>query len=152
MTPKNTVAVFKASVSRASLKDQRPGRSRPAQFVVLAALSLGLTAGLWGGLLGVNPPAAIAYTSRLSLFLSRDQEESYEALLRRAEITARAGVQRSFDADVLVSAVTVTVVAENQGISVPVLTVAVTRDEWRERPDVEYWARYYSIADALLGF
>lgn len=105
---------------------------------------------LWGLQAMVTPPAAIAYTTRLNVFLNRDREESFEALLRRAEITARAGVQRSFDADVLTSEAIVTIVAENQGITVPLLTVEVTRAQWRARPDVEYWARYYETAKALL--
>ncbi|PSN20167.1 hypothetical protein C7271_03555 [filamentous cyanobacterium CCP5] len=109
------------------------------------------TGSLWSLPTAIAPPAAIAYTTRLNLFLTRSDQESFEALLRRAEITARAGVQRSFDADILASTAVITVVADSQGITVPLLTVEVSRAEWRARPDVEYWARYYEAAKALLA-
>ena len=57
----------------------------------------------------ISPPAAVAYTSRLSLFLTREPDESFEVFLQRAEIVARAAVQRSFDADILMTDVIVTV-------------------------------------------
>lgn len=120
-------------------------------------VSWGLVALLGGSAIAtatlfLTPPAAQAYTSRVSLFLSRDTDESYEGFLRRAEATARAGVQRSFDTDLLITEVVVVVVGENQGISVPIMTVQVTRNEWRDRPDPQYWATYYESARALLGF
>ncbi|MBD0269100.1 MAG: hypothetical protein ICV77_12500 [Cyanobacteria bacterium Co-bin8] len=115
------------------------------------ALVLGLSSLTWVGQGLLTPPAAVAYTSRVSLFLVREQDESYASLVRRAQITARAGVQRSFDADLLVTEAIVVVVGESQGITVPILTVEVTRDQWRNLPDVTYWAKYYSTANALMG-
>lgn len=113
--------------------------------------TLGLVSSLWLGQAAIAPQAAQAYTSRVSLFLTRELGESYETLIRRAEITARAGAQRSFDADLLVTEVTITVVGENQGISVPILTLDATREQWRNRPDAQYWSTYYPDARALLG-
>lgn len=112
---------------------------------------LGSAFTLWLGTTVVTPPPAIAYTSRVSIFLTRDSNESFEGLVQRAEITARAAVQRSFDADLLVTEAVVTIVGENQGISVPILTVEVTREQWRSRPDVQYWTRYYDTSAGLLG-
>jgi hypothetical protein len=114
-------------------------------------LLLGLAGTVWGGNALLIPPAAVAYTSRVNLFLVREQDESFASLVRRAEITARAGVQRSFDADLLVSAAIVTIVGESQGITVPLLTVDVTRRQWRDLPDIAYWAKYYETADSLMG-
>ncbi|MEB3269182.1 MAG: hypothetical protein VKJ09_11630 [Leptolyngbya sp.] len=98
-----------------------------------------------------TPHAAYAYTARVSLFIYRDPGEDYENFLRRAEIIARAGVQRALDADLLTTEVIITVVGENQGISVPIMDVQVTRNEWRDRPDPQYWATYYDSAALLLG-
>ncbi|MBD0337073.1 MAG: hypothetical protein ICV62_16420 [Cyanobacteria bacterium Co-bin13] len=120
-------------------------------FSVRLALLLGLSSLTWVGHALLTPPAAVAYTSRVSLFLVREQDESYASLVQRAQITARAGVQRSFDADLLVTEAIVVVVGESQGITVPILTVEVTRNQWRSLPDVTYWARYYNTANALLG-
>lgn len=96
------------------------------------------------------PHVAQAYTARVTLFVTRDQDESYETFLRRSEAIARAGVQRSFDADVLTSEVVLTIVGENQGLAIPVMEVNVTRSEWEYRPDPQYWARYYNNASTLL--
>ena len=98
------------------------------------------------------PQAAQAYTTRVTLFINRNSEESYDTFLRRAEAIARAGVQRSFDADLLATEAVVTVVGENQGISIPIMVVQVTRNQWRESPDPQYWARYYETAPMLLNF
>lgn len=133
---------------------EKASQRRPSRLglrLCLGLLPLLLTGGsLWCLQATLMPPAAVAYTTRLNLFLSREQGESFDALVRRAEIIARAGVQRSFDADVLAGEAIVTVVAENQGITVPLLTVEVSRAQWQAYPDVEYWARYYETAKALL--
>jgi hypothetical protein len=97
-----------------------------------------------------TPQIAHAYTSRVTLFVPRDPAESYNAFLRQSEAIARAGIQRSFDADLLVSEVIITIVGDNQGIAVPVMEVQVTRSEWQQRPDPQYWARYYNNASVLL--
>ncbi|MDJ0703667.1 MAG: hypothetical protein QNJ46_10345 [Leptolyngbyaceae cyanobacterium MO_188.B28] len=112
---------------------------------------LGAAGGVWLGQAAISPQAAHAYTSRVSLFLTRELNERYTTLIRRAEITARAGAQRSFDADLLVTEVIITVVGENQGISVPILTLQATREQWRNRPEPQYWSTYYPDARELLG-
>ncbi len=99
----------------------------------------------------VAPPAAQAYTSRVNLYVVREQGESFETLVQRSEIIARAAVQRSFDADVLMTDVIVTVIGDNHGISVPILTVPVSRRDWQLRPDVTQWANYFEAARALVG-
>lgn len=114
------------------------------------ALALTLSLGLAGVPLAVAPPAAEAYTSRLNLFLVRDQNESFDTFLRRSEIIARAGVQRSFDSDLLMTDVIVTIIGESQGLSMPVLAVAVSRSDWQRQPDVLAWVQYYPAARALL--
>ena len=96
------------------------------------------------------PPAAQAYTSRVNLFVVRDRGESFDTLVRRSEIIARAAVQRSCDADVLMTDVIVTVIGDNQGVSLPILTVPVSRSEWQLRPDVTQWANYYEAARYLV--
>jgi hypothetical protein len=129
---------------RASSRDQwRRGLARVGLTLALAFGGVGLPA-------VVTPPAAEAYTSRLNLFLVRESGESFETFLRRSEIIARAGVQRSFDSDVLMTDVIVTIVGESQGLSMPVLTVAVSRRDWQRRPDVLAWVEYYPAARALL--
>ena len=99
----------------------------------------------------VYPSAAVAYTSRLDLFLTREPDESFDVFRQRAEIVARAAVQRSFDADIVMTDVVVTVVGDYQGIALPILTVDVSRSNWQLRPDVEYWATYFQAAEGLMS-
>ncbi len=66
-------------------------------------------------------------------------------------MAARAGAQRSFDQDLLTTNVSVTVVAEGDGLTVPILTLRVDRDQWRARPETYYWATYYRTAEILLS-
>ena len=123
------------------------------QRLVVGSLSLSMLAGSSAIALTTLlslPEAAQAYTSRVTLFVPRDPAESYDAFLRQSEAIARAGIQRSFDADLLVSEVIITIIGDNQGIAVPVMEVEVTRNEWERRPDPQYWARYYDNASILL--
>ena len=115
----------------------------------LAALIGGT--GVWLTEALIAPQASQAYTSRMDLFLARESGETYETLLRRAEMAARAGAQRSFDQDLLTTNVSVNVVVESSGVTVPILSLRVDREEWRSRPETYYWATYYRTAQALLS-
>lgn len=136
------------------ISSARPRRRTPAWQ--RSILSAGLAAlvggtGIWITEALIAPQASQAYTSRLDLFLARETGETYETLIRRAEMAARAGAQRSFDQDLLTTNVSVTVVAEGDGLTVPILTLRVDRDQWRARPETYYWATYYRTAEMLLS-
>lgn len=133
----------------------RPARRR-TRSLKRSILSAGLAAilggtGIWLTEALIAPQASQAYTSRLDLFIAREAGESYDTLLRRGEMAARAGAQRSFDQDLLITDVSVTVVVEGDGVSVPILALRVDREEWRARPEAYYWATYYRTAEALLN-
>lgn len=112
---------------------------------------IGATGSLWLTEALIMPKMAFAYTARLDLFLRRDAGETYESLIRRAELAARAGAQRSFDQDLLITEVSINVVVESGSVSVPVLTLRVDRNQWRSRPEPNYWATYYRMARTLLN-
>ncbi|WP_072016127.1 hypothetical protein [Leptolyngbya sp. KIOST-1] len=131
----------------------KTGRDRQPKLAALSTrIALATLLGLGGVALPtlVTPPAAEAYTSRVNIFLVREQGESFDTLVRRSEIVARAAVQRSFDADVLMTDVIVTIIGDNQGVAVPILTVPVSRSEWQLRPDVTQWANYFEAARRLI--
>lgn len=134
----------------ASVRSRRRSSLRRSVVSAGVAALLGGT-GIWLTEALIAPQASQAYTSRLDLFLAREAGETYDTLLRRAEMAARAGAQRSFDQDLLTTNVSVTVVVESSGITVPVLALRVDRDEWRARPETYYWATYYRTAEALLS-
>ncbi len=119
--------------------------------VSLAAV-LGLGTGVWLLESSLAPQIARAYTARADISLESEPAESYETLLRRAETVARAAVQRSFDRDILVSEVSIVVLAENKGAVAPILSLEVSRNQWRSWPAAERWAKYYPTSKTLLGF
>ncbi|MBW4581538.1 MAG: hypothetical protein KME42_18360 [Tildeniella nuda ZEHNDER 1965/U140] len=120
--------------------------------VVLTNLAVML--GLASGLLvthAIAPLAVHAYTGTVNVTIDVQPSETYDTLVRRAEAIARAATQRSFDRDILVTDVAIVVIAENAVSTVPVLSLATTRSQWRSQPDPRRWATYYSTAKALLG-
>lgn len=112
---------------------------------------LGVAGGSWWIEAAIAPPVAQAYTTRVDVGIDRLPNESYETMVRRAEQIARAAAQRSFDRDILTSQVSVIVVGRNQGAEAPILTLDVSRVQWRSRPDSRRWATYYRTSAALLG-
>jgi hypothetical protein len=100
----------------------------------------------------IAPQIVRAYTARVDLQIERMQDETYEATLRRAEAVARAAAQRSFDQDILATDVSVVVTVESYGAVAPILSLQVTRQQWRSRPDPQVWATYFKTARSLLLF
>ncbi|MBW4524381.1 MAG: hypothetical protein KME18_04175 [Phormidium tanganyikae FI6-MK23] len=118
--------------------------------VVLSLLACGTT--VWGIDAMVAPIAVQAYTSRIEVMLDRAPNETYDGLVRRAELVARTAAQRGFDRDLLASEVSVVVVGRNGGMAAPVVTLWVSRSQWQSRPETRRWATYYRNAAPLIGF
>jgi hypothetical protein len=116
------------------------------------ATVLGITGSFWLVEGAIAPKTVQAYQARVDVGLDRLPNESYLTLVRRAEQVARAAAQRSFDRDILTSQVSVVVIGRNQGAEAPILTLDVSRIQWRSRPDARRWATYYRTAAPLLGF
>ncbi len=113
---------------------------------------LGFTGVSWLTTAAITPQKVQAYTANVDVSLNRQTGESFQSFLRRAEAVARAAAQRSFDRDILVTQVLVTVVGQNDGAIVPVLSLAVSRQAWRNRPDPQRWATYFPNTQSLLRF
>lgn len=92
-----------------------------------------------------------AQSSPVSVSLQRQPNESFETFISRAEAAARATAQQNFTASAT-SNISVTVLGESAGLVAPLLSLEVTRDNWRSRPEPQQWATYYSDARTLLGF
>ena len=113
---------------------------------------MGFTGVSWLTTAAITPQKVQAYTANVDVSLNRQTGESFQSFLRRAEAVARAAAQRSFDRDILVTQVLVTVVGQNDGAIVPVLSLAVSRQAWRNRPDPQRWATYFPNTQSLLRF
>ncbi|MTJ47446.1 hypothetical protein [Dolichospermum sp. UHCC 0259] len=105
---------------------------------------------LWLMTEAIAPQVVQAYTARVDLLIDRLPEESYETVLRRAESTARAATQRSFDQDILVTEVSVIISAQNRGAIAPILSLEVSRPQWQKLPDPQNWTTYFKTARSLL--
>ncbi len=112
-------------------------------------LSLGAAATV-GLIISLSQSVVQAYNARTDVVLDRLTNETFDAMKQRAEVIARAAAQRSFDRDVLISDVSVNIIARNNGSEMPLMTLGVSRLNWQNRPDVRRWATYYKSAQALL--
>ncbi|MBW4435166.1 MAG: hypothetical protein KME28_26495 [Pelatocladus maniniholoensis HA4357-MV3] len=120
--------------------------------IAYAVVLLGIATPIWLATSAIAPQIVRAYTARVDLSIDRLPEENYETLLQRAEAAARAAAQRSFDQDILVTDVSIFISVQNNGAIAPVLELAVTRPQWRNRPDPRRWAKYFKTARSLLYF
>lgn len=120
----------------------------------IGVITAGLLTMCGGWLLptAIAPLPAHAYISRIDVTLDIQAGETYETFLSRADAIARAAIQRSFDRDILISEVYAIVIGQRQGATVQVLSVQVSRNQWRGRPDTRRWATYYPSAKYLLGY
>lgn len=115
--------------------------------------NLAVLLGLAGSLLvaeTIAPPAVHAYTGTVNVTIDVQPSETYDTLVRRAEAIARAATQRSFDRDILITDVSIVIIAQGTSATVPVLSLTTTRPQWRSLPDPRRWATYYSTSKALL--
>ena len=135
------------SVVRASVKATQAVAGRSAAAIALVA---GLGAALAPSL--IAPAPAQAYLAELGVSIDNGSSDSYSTLVRRAEQVARAAAQRTFDNDILVTEVSVTITGNYRGLEVPILTLPVGRYDWRAQPDTKEWATYYPGSKSLLGF
>lgn len=97
-------------------------------------------------------PIVQAYTHRVDLAIDRLPQETYETVLVRAEIVAKAADQRSFDQDILLTEVSIIVTAQNQGIIAQVLALNVSRVQLKQRSDPQLWTTYFRTGRSLLFF
>jgi hypothetical protein len=120
---------------------------------VSLSVLLSLTTINLGVLTVLSPKPVLAYTAQLDVTISPNTpEETFTIMLRRAEAIARAAAQRSFDSDILVSDVSITILIQNREMIVPVLGLKVNRQKWEKEPDVQKYVNYYPASGSLLGF
>ncbi|MGA1131667.1 MAG: hypothetical protein ACO31I_05280 [Prochlorotrichaceae cyanobacterium] len=121
-----------------------------------SALTGSIAIGLLGGVVGLagfelsSPASVQAYEARLSVTLEREPDETFQTMLKRAEVVARAAVQRAFDTDILATDVSVFINGRSGGLEAPLLSVQISRFQWQSFPDTRRWATYYPATQSLL--
>jgi hypothetical protein len=143
-SPKRTIISFRQTLACIGLKtlSQAPKLNLTALGAAIA-ISFVNTASI--------AQTAYAYTNQSDVTLEVTPQETFDSVISRAEVAARAEAQRRFDSNVLTSDVTVTVLGQNGRGIVPILVLAVSRDNWRNQPDTRRWATYFPTAKALLN-
>ena len=111
-----------------------------------------------------TPQVAQAATVDINLSIERQPNESYENLIRRAKVVLLAATQQKFSQAVQETFVSAIIVGQNQGAIVPVLSLQVSRPQWRSQSaickkhkslcltSILNRVRYYNDAQVLLGF
>jgi hypothetical protein len=124
------------------------------QFITQGRFALILTFSTLASVIlsAIAPKIVTAYPQTVEIYLTRQGGETYENLLERSAIIARAATQRTFDTDVLVTEVAVIILADNEGLIAPLLTLNVSREDWWEKPDPKAWIDYYDGISTLLQF
>jgi len=110
---------------------------------------LGGMVGLAGLELLASAPVQ-AYEARLSVTLDLEPNETFQTLMKRAEVVARAAVQRAFDTDILATDASIFINGRSGGLEAPLLSVQISRFQWQSFPDARRWATYYSSTQSLL--
>ncbi|MFZ9740209.1 MAG: FxLYD domain-containing protein [Prochlorotrichaceae cyanobacterium] len=121
-----------------------------------SAFTGSIAIGFLGGVVGLagfelsSPASVQAYEARLNVALDREPDETFQTMLKRAEVVARAAVQRAFDTDILATDVSVFINGRNSGLEAPLLSVQISRFQWQSFPDTRRWATYYPSTQSLL--
>ena len=76
---------------------------------------------------------------------------TFESLKQKAESIAQDSANQSF-IDPQISEVKINISGEQQGQTIPVLFLSVTRENWTRQPSVTVWAKQPGGAKTLLGF
>lgn len=124
-----------------------------AQKLPMATLIvlLGAGGGMWTISEAIAPQIVHADTQRIEISLARQQNETYQDLVNRAEAATLKSIQQSF-VDTQMTNVSIMIMGQNHGKIAPVLSLEVDRSEWLSNPALHNWVTYFRSARSLLGF
>jgi hypothetical protein len=95
---------------------------------------------------------ALAGTANINLPVTVKPGESYPGLLSRASKLAGETIDRRFQQSPDSDRVNLLVTAEKQGEVAPILSVNVSRRDWRNAPNIDRHAKISPFGKDLLGF
>lgn len=79
-------------------------------------------------------------------------QESFADMVKRAEIKTENAIRREFSRRSGTNQLSIRITGERNGQQAPIMMVSITRSQWRNRPKIKSWGRYYSDSSKLLGF
>lgn len=95
---------------------------------------------------------AQANTKQFNYKVESHTQENFADVVKRGEIKAATAIRREFSHQRGTKQVSVRIIGERYGQETPIIMISVTRSQWRSRPRIKTWARYYRDAGTLLGF
>lgn len=118
---------------------------------ILAAVLAG------SSLLMVSLPAlaqvrTINPASSLTITLESEAFQPFSALKQSAMELAQRSAEQWFRQNPQATNVVITILGDRNGQLAPILTIAVTREQWQQTRNVAQWARVFDNAEILLGF
>jgi hypothetical protein len=139
-------------VLQSEKREMLPKKSKNYFIPISLFTLLSLTGINWLTIEIVTSQIVVAQSAAIDLPIARQQQESYENFLRRAEASAQKTIQNRFQKDAGISELRIAIVGENQGAIAPILSVRVSRSSWQNAPNIQRWATYYADSKFLLGF
>ncbi|MBE9225234.1 hypothetical protein IQ264_07285 [Phormidium sp. LEGE 05292] len=89
--------------------------------------------------------------TRIDMTLNRQPNESYESLIARAQTNAKNVLTRSFNQNPSAKRVSVTILGQNAGQVVPIMSLNVDRQTWASGQNLQRLATYFPNSRSLLG-
>ncbi len=77
---------------------------------------------------------------------------SYQVLVQRAEILTKQSIEQAFQENSTLEAITIIILGERAGQTVPILRTRVTRSQWQANTNISEWTRYFPPSQSLLGY
>ncbi|MBW4660573.1 MAG: hypothetical protein KME15_18025 [Drouetiella hepatica Uher 2000/2452] len=128
-----------------SVKSSGGKKANPWVQLILASL-LTATLSAAGG------EVARAESQALNYVIDSSDDQSYAAVIERAEAMAGNSIAQAFAGNPSITEVAVKVTGDRNGSLSPLLFVKVSRADWQNRPNVQAWAQYLGDASILLGY
>jgi hypothetical protein len=123
----------------------------PKLFSLSGLVSLSLGCG-WLSLDFINSPVAIAQISQIPLTLSREPDETYPSFVQRATTLVASRFKNDFSKNSSLNELRIVVIGQNNGNIAPVLSVNMSRQQWRSNPNPQPLINYFPDSQFLLGF
>ena len=96
---------------------------------------------------------ASAESVERNIILTADEIESFTDLLEQAQDLARETIEQEFAENSDVNQVTLLILGEHEGQTVPILRSEVSRYQWQQDSRLYRWTRYFvRSSKVLLGF
>ena len=96
--------------------------------------------------------SGIAHAQELNYVIDSSSDQSYTAVIERAEAMASSSIAQAFAENPRLTEIAVKVTGDRNGSLSPLLFIKVSRVDWQNRPNVQVWAQYLSDASVLLGY